>query len=119
MAKHPPRSPYLNKRHFTSRCTCRTRRWPGFGEAVQDHHYNAEQIMYWFGIDEETYIEWIEHGAPIPVHIALRAKSDLGYLDHAFYGWRVNDGWLIAPNGRKLSVRRLCNIVRYAYRDAR
>ena len=119
MAHNPPERAFLKARYFSSRCTCSTKRWPGFGSAVIDAQYTADQVKYWLGIDDETYIEWIEHGAPIAVHIALRARTDLGYLDSRFNGWRLRDGWLIAPNGRKLSLKRLCNILDYAYRDAR
>lgn len=118
MAHNPPERAFLKARFFTSRCTCSSKRWPGFGSAVIDSHKTADQIKYWFGINDETYIEWIEHGAPIPVHIALRCKSNLGYIDQRFNDWILRDGWLIAPNGRKLSLKRLSNILEVAYRDA-
>jgi len=88
----------------------REKTWPGFASVVRDSEYSNNDIVRWFGITEETLLTWYSSGAPIPAHIAIRAKTDLGFCDSAFHGWRVSNGWLIAPNNRKISLRRLSNI---------
>jgi len=81
--------------------------WPGFASVIRDSDYSNEQVTRWFGISEDTLLTWYSSGAPIPAHLAIRARTDLGYCDEAFHGWRVEGGWLIAPNNRKISIRRL------------
>jgi len=85
----------------------RNKTWPGFASVVRDSEYSNDQIIRWFGISEDILLTWYSSGAPIPAHLAIRARTDLGYCDEAFHGWRVEGGWLIAPNNRKISIRRL------------
>ena len=88
----------------------REKTWPGFAAVVKNSPHTSDHIMRWFGITEDTFLTWCSSGAPIPVHIALRAIQDLGMISVEFSGWRLENGWLIAPNNRKISLRRLENI---------
>ncbi len=111
MANNPPERAWLQARYFSPTCTCKVKRWPGFAQAVKDAMLDQVQLCRWFGIDRDTFYDWMEFGAPVPVHVALRAVRDLGFVDPAFMGWRVADGCLVAPNGRRLSLQRLSGLL--------
>ena len=81
--------------------------WPGFASVVRDSGYTTEAISRWFGVSESELLTWFSTGAPITAHLALRARTNLGYCDPVFHGWKVEDGWLVAPNNRKISFKRL------------
>ncbi len=88
----------------------RDKTWPGFASVIRDSNYTNDQVMRMLGICEDTLLTWYSSGAPIPAHLAIRARTNLGFCDSAFHGWRVENGWLIAPNSRKISIRRLSRI---------
>jgi len=90
----------------------RAKTWPGFASVVRDSKYSQNDIMKWWGLSEDVLLSWYSNGAPVYAHIAIRATNDLGFSDHHFFGWSLDSGWLIAPNGRKISIRRLETIAK-------
>ncbi len=96
----------------------RQKTWPGFASVVNNSDMSHEQIIRAWGISEDILLTWYSSGAPIYAHLALRARSDLGYVSGHYFGWSINDKWLIAPNGRKISLQRLENIAKVQAKHA-
>lgn len=48
------------------------RRWPDYAGARNRARMTDEQVRRWFGVQPPVIDDWQTHGAPVPVHLALK-----------------------------------------------
>ncbi len=87
--------------------SCRCRTWPGrvLAEECAAAGLSLQDIATWFGLPASVVMEMVARGAPVPVVLAVRFARQR--LDGPFSGWSVDGDHLVAPNGRRISARRL------------
>lgn len=83
--------------------------WPGLAHAVRAAGLTLEAAGRWLGVSSSDFMDWLaEDAAPKSAILALRlASGALGYICGGWRGWRLEDDWIIAPNGRRVSRARL------------
>lgn len=70
----------------------------------------AEEIAMLCEVSFRTACRWKSGHAVMPATARMLLCGDLGCLDHAWTGWRIQRGLLISPEGWEISVMMILGV---------